>query len=212
MKCWMQKIAEKPVDIKISFANALGPTFLGSFQQIQQTVENVEQQWTQYGNQRGTTNTTTSSNNNENDITPPSPKIQEYTTATNIHINKNILNVETTETSTIDIGMTKDVGMIKLSIKGTGDNCFGINKANGSIMSKNICTQAARQFYNPYKEPEKFVINITDKKAGTTALQIAVCMPNASQDDCLYKEMNVQILPGPVNKITLTTPTNSTIE
>lgn len=212
MKCWMQKIAEKPVDIKISFANALGPTFLGSFQQIQQTVENVEQQWTQYGNQRGTTNTTTSSNNNENDITPPSPKIQEYTTATNIHINKNILNVETTETSTIDIGMTKDVGMIKLSIKGTGDNCFGINKANGSILSKNICTQAARQFYNPYKEPEKFVINITDKKAGTTALQIAVCMPNASQDDCLYKEMNVQILPGPVNKITLTTPTNSTIE
>lgn len=52
MVCWAKKTREKPFDIKVNFNDALGPTILGTFQQIKNTLENVGTQREEYGKQR----------------------------------------------------------------------------------------------------------------------------------------------------------------
>gem|GEM_PF-6000200 len=113
--------------------------------------------------------------------------------------------MEDTGTNQLTIGMAQDMGDIKVRMVGTGDNCFGIMRGQSTI-STNICTHPAEDFYNPYTDQEIFTIKLNSLKAGSTSLQIQLCVPIASKDICITKPQVIQILPGPVDTIQLTTP------
>lgn len=40
MKCWAEKILKKPFDIQISFKEALGPTVMGTYSELQNSIQN----------------------------------------------------------------------------------------------------------------------------------------------------------------------------
>lgn len=40
MKCWAEKILEKPFDIQINFKEALGPTVMGTYNELQNSIQN----------------------------------------------------------------------------------------------------------------------------------------------------------------------------
>gem|GEM_PF-2603703 len=52
MKCWAEKVMEKPFSIKIGFDNALGPVFVGTLKEVGTSLENAGTQRTEYGAQR----------------------------------------------------------------------------------------------------------------------------------------------------------------
>ena len=106
--------------------------------------------------------------------------------------------------------MAQDMGNIKLILSSTGDNCLSV-KRNGISIGSNTCTKPAEDFYNPYQKQQTYTLSPVNKKAGSTALQIQICAP-ITTDICITKSQVIQILPGPVNKIELRTPTDILIE
>ena len=202
MKCWAEKVMEKPFSIKIGFDNALGPVFVGTLKEVGTSLENAGTQRTEYGAQRTAPNNDDIINQAEgsNKI-----NLQWYNTYALPTLEKTIISVEDTGTNQLTIGMAQDMGDIKVRMVGTGDNCFGIMRGQSTI-STNICTHPAEDFYNPYTDQEIFTIKLNSLKAGSTSLQIQLCVPIASKDICITKPQVIQILPGPVDTIQLTTP------
>lgn len=114
------------------------------------------------------------------------------------------MSVENTGTNDISISALKDMGEVKIRITGIGDNCFSITKKN-TVVSNDICQKPVKDVFNPYTEPTTFKLQVDEKKAGSTSVQIEVCLPNV-KDDCIIKSKTINILPGPIQNISLTSP------
>jgi len=201
MKCRGQKIFEKPFDIQISFKQSLGQVVMGPFTELQNTIENFWSERKKYGDQRNTPD-------NEELIATATgtvkEKLQGYNTNALVDIEKTIVSVDSTGTNTITISATKDIGTIKIRIAGVGDNCFWITK-NTTTLSNDICENPARDSFNAYNEPTVFKLDMKKPKAGSTAVKVEICLPTV-QDDCIMKSQVINILPGPVETITMTAP------
>ncbi|MEI6672318.1 MAG: hypothetical protein WCL02_02930 [bacterium] len=96
------------------------------------------------------------------------------------------------------------MGKINVKISGTGDNCFEVQR-NNSILSKDICTKNAQEYYNPNTDSITFDIILgQQKKAGSTALKIELCP--AVGNKCIIKQQVINILPGPIDNIHIQSP------
>ena len=99
--------------------------------------------------------------------------------------------------------MAQDMGKINVKISGTGDNCFGIKRGT-TVLSENICTKKAQEYYNPNTEDLAFDIVLNKKTAGSTALMIELCPAIGSV--CITKQAVIHIMPGPIDTIQLQSP------
>jgi len=83
-----------------------------------------------------------------------------------VNIDKTIIGVDETGNAQIKIAMAEDMGRINIKMTGIGDNCFGIQRGK-EILSSNICTTEAKEFFNPNTEPLVFdiVLNEDNKTA-----------------------------------------------
>ncbi|MCX6825442.1 MAG: VCBS repeat-containing protein [candidate division SR1 bacterium] len=206
MKCRGKQILKKPFDIKISFANSVGPIVTNTIQDTQNTIQNTEAQWKQYGSQRTAPNNDDIINNAPDGI---KQKLQGYNNSAIINIDKTIVGVDDSGSTQIKVGMTDNLGDINVKISGTGDNCFAINR-NKTVLSDNICTKPAKEFYNPNTDEYVFDSIIKQKKAGVTTIKIELCP--AGSNICIVKQQVISILPGPIKTITLQSPTDIVME
>ncbi len=201
MKCWAEKILEKPFDIQINFKEALGPTVMGTYNELQNSIQNFWSEWKTYGEQRSTPN-------NDDIIAQTSGEAKEalieYNNYALVDIDKNIIENDSTGDNKIHIRSAKDIGNIKISIKAIGDVCFSLNKENET--KTNICEDPWEWVFNPYQKPTIFTLTPTAPKAGTTAIQIKICEPKANTEHCITKTKIINILPGPIHTIDITTP------
>lgn len=214
MVCWAKKVWKKPLDIKVSFKNALGPIVVWSSLKdiIQNTTgygEDIGNQRKEYGEQRNIPDNEEIINQTEGNI---KETLQWYNNNVIVHIDKTIIwvdddiGVDTTGNAQIKIGMAQDMGTINIKISGTGDNCFGL-RSKGKPLSRNICTDKAQAYYNPNTEENIFDIVIgQNKKAGSTALKIELCP--AIGDACIIKQQVINIMPGPIETIELQWPSS----
>lgn len=81
-----------------------------------------------------------------------------------VKIDSTIVNSDSTGSNQITVGIAQDMGDIKVLMVGTGDNCFGIMRGQ-SVLSTNICTHPAEDFYDPYTDQETFAIKLNNQKA-----------------------------------------------
>jgi len=64
---------------------------------------------------------------------------------------------------------------------------------NGRVLSENICTKTAEEYYNPNTETYPFDLIVNQKKAGSTALKIELC-PSVG-NLCITQQKVITILP-----------------
>lgn len=202
------KTIKHSLDIKIWFKHALGPVFVGNFNEIKDIITGTGswdgtggrlwQRWT-YGDQRTVPNNEDIINQSSDDIRG---KLQGYNTYSIVNLKDTIINVEDTGTNEITIGMAQDVGPVNVKISGVGDNCFQIRR-KGKQLSSNICKKDAKEYYNPYTDNVAFDIIMTQKKAGSTAIRIKLCPWTSNV--CITKQQVVNIVPGPVQTIRIQT-------
>ena len=163
MRCRAQNITEKPFDIDIGFDNALGPVVLGTLKEFQASFENAGKQRKEYGEQRA-------GPKNEDIIEQATGNIKDLLNGYNTYalpkFDSTTINVDSTGTNQLRIGMMQDMGNINIKISATGDNCFGI-KRGAKVISENICEKEAKEYYNP--SDEEIVFSLVHKKtAGST--------------------------------------------
>ena len=206
MVCWAKKILKKPFDIKISFANALGPVVLWVTKELKNTLAQTTGERKEYGAQRTVPNNDEIINQANGSI---KDTLQGYNNYAIIHVDKTIIGVDdniwvdATGNAQIKIGMAQDMGKINVKISWTGDNCFGIMRGT-TTLSEDICTKKAQEYYNPNTEDLTFEIVLNKKTAGSTALMIELCP--AIGNVCITRQEVINIIPGQIDYIQLQSP------
>ena len=108
----------------------------------------------------------------------------------------------------LSIGLAKDLGDIEIRIAGLGDNCFKMMLGR-SVSSADICSDPAKEIYNPNTENKSFDMIMTNKKAGSASIKVQLCIPSTNL--CISKQKVMHITPGPLDKIEVKTPANPVI-
>ena len=198
MKCRAEKVRAKPFSIEVGFKNALGPVVGGNLKEIGNSFQNFWNDRKEYGAQRTTANNDDTINQAEGNI---KDILRWYNTNAVITTSETIvgvseIGVNDTKPIQVKVAMAKDMGNINIKISATGDNCFMIG-------TKNICNQEEKAYENPNIEEQIFDLTLSSKKAGSTAIKIQLCP--GTNDQCIVKQHVIQILPWPVDTITLET-------
>ncbi|MEI8009084.1 MAG: hypothetical protein WCI00_07040 [bacterium] len=72
------------------------------------------------------------------------------------------------------------------------------------MLSENICTKKAQEYYNPNTEDLTFEIVLNKKTAGSTALMIELCPEIGNA--CITRQEVINIIPGPIDTIQFQSP------
>lgn len=169
--------------------------FSGSSDQATQQRKEYGTQWTLPDNEQ----------NIEQAQGSTKEKLKGYNTYAITKVDKAIIPVDTSTNSKLTINMAKDMGDVNVKISGTGDNCLEIHR-NGKVLSQNICTKKAQEYFNPNTENYTFDLIVNQKKSGTTSLMIELCPANSTL--CITKQQVITTIPGQIQKISLQSPTD----
>lgn len=103
----------------------------------------------------------------------------------------------------LSIGATQNFGTISMSITSTGDNCIQVD-------GKNTCDSPyIINTINPFQDSKLFEIKPVTTKAGSSNIIITYCV---ATDICLSEALQMDILPGAIQKFEFATPVKKVIK
>lgn len=205
MKCRAKKTFEQPFKISVNFKNAQWPTVAGFLQEAGENFTNWTSERKNYWadvQQKDEANNATIL---ENSTPAIQLKLKEYQNVTDIKPSASSRFVDSTEPKELTISSFRSLEKTQVRLSATGDVCLWIQKDNKTLAS-NLCKEP----YSFSLWEENKTYNLADiqkqNKVGTMVITAKFCL-GASPTKCISKSKSMTILPAPVDKITIKTPT-----